>query len=181
MGVARCAVVGGHVARCAVVSGRVARWIVGLHAVGSAPVARCVHDVIFQSCTLRDAVVVRKLGLSGVAQPLRDVRCAVVSDHSRCVAAPPACPQTSRSAFRLLLRHLHSGFVSRIWICSGHCRVFCRGFLHSFLVTRQTATGPRIPPVRWPGPPASGAQVPKPKPNRLGCEGVGGWGVSPRC
>ena len=93
LGVARCAVVGGHVARCAVVSGRVARWIVGFHAVGSAQVARCVQDVIFQSCTLRDAVVVQKLGFSGVAQPLRDARCAVVSDHSRCVAAPQGYPK----------------------------------------------------------------------------------------
>lgn len=86
--VARCAVVGGHVARCAVVSGRVARWIVCFHTVGSAQVALCVQDVIFQSCALRDAAVVQKLGFSGVAQPLRDARCAVVSDHSRCVAAP---------------------------------------------------------------------------------------------
>ena len=44
--------------------------------------------MIFQSCTLHDAVVVQKLGFSGVAQPLRDARCAVVSDHSRCVVAP---------------------------------------------------------------------------------------------
>ena len=85
--VVRC-VVGGHVALCAVVSGRVARWIAGFHPVGSAQVALCVQDVNFQICTLRDAVVVQKLGFSGVAQPLRDARCAVVSDHSRCVAAP---------------------------------------------------------------------------------------------
>ena len=86
--VLRCAVVGGHVARCAMVSGHVARWIAGFHPVGSAQVALCVQDVNFQSCTLRDAAVVQKLGFSGVAQPLRDARCAVVSDHSRCVAAP---------------------------------------------------------------------------------------------
>ena len=86
--VVRCAVVGGHVARCAVVSGRVARWIAGFHQVGSAQVALCVQDVSFQSYALRDAAVVQKLGFSGVAQPLRDARCAVVSDHSRCVAAP---------------------------------------------------------------------------------------------
>ena len=86
--VVRCAVVGGHVARCAVVSGRVARWIAGFHPVGSAQFALCVQDVIFQSCALRDVAVVQKLGFSGVAHPLRDARCAVVSDHSRCVAAP---------------------------------------------------------------------------------------------
>ena len=61
-GVARYAVVGGHVARCAVVGGRVARWVVGHSAVGSFRVARCVQDVIFQSCTLRDAVVVSRCG-----------------------------------------------------------------------------------------------------------------------
>ena len=88
LGVARGAVVGGHVARCSMASGRVAVWLVSFHAVGSFQVARCVQDVIFQSCTLRDAVVVQKLGFSGVAQPLCDARCAVVSDHSRCVAAP---------------------------------------------------------------------------------------------
>ena len=86
--VVRCAVVGGHVARCAVVSGRVVRWIVSFYAVGSFQIAPCVQDVIFQSCTLCDAVVVQKLGFSGVAQPMRDARRAVVSDHSRCVAAP---------------------------------------------------------------------------------------------
>ena len=83
-----CAVVCGHVARCAMVIGRVARWIAGFHPVGSAQVALCVQDLNFQSCTLRDAVVVQKLGFSGVAQPLRDARCAVVRDHSRFVAAP---------------------------------------------------------------------------------------------
>ena len=85
--VVRCAVVGGHVARCAVVSGRVARWIAGFHPVGNAQAAPCVQAVILQSRTLRDVAVVQKLGFSGVAQPLRDARCAVVSDHSRCVAA----------------------------------------------------------------------------------------------
>ena len=70
------------------VSGRVARWNAGLHPVGSAQVALCVQDVIFQSCALRDAAVVQKLGFSCVAQPLCDARCAVSSDHSRCVAAP---------------------------------------------------------------------------------------------
>ena len=70
------------------VSVRVARWIAGLHAVGSVPVARCVEDVIFQGCTSRDAVVIQKLGFSGVAQTWRDARCAAVSDHSRCVAVP---------------------------------------------------------------------------------------------
>ena len=88
--IGRCAVVGGHVARCAVVSGRVARWIVSFYAVGSFQVPRCVQDVIFQSCTLRDATVVQKLRFAGVAQPMRDARCAVVSDHSRCVAVPLA-------------------------------------------------------------------------------------------
>ena len=88
LGVARCALVGDHVARCAVVSDRVARWIVGRSAVGSFQVARCVQDVIIQSCTLRDAVVVQKFGFSGVAQPLRYAHCVVVTDHSRCVAAP---------------------------------------------------------------------------------------------
>ena len=88
LGVARCAVVGGHVAPCAMVSGRVARWIVGFHAVCSVQADRCVQDVIFQGCTLRDAVVVQKVGFSGVAQPLRDALCAMVGDHSRCVAAP---------------------------------------------------------------------------------------------
>ena len=77
VGVARCAVVVGLVARCAVVSGRGARWIVGVHAVGIAQVARCVQDVIFQSCTLRDAVMVQELRFSGVAQPLCDARCAL--------------------------------------------------------------------------------------------------------
>ena len=70
MGVARCAVVGGHVARYAMVSGRFARWSGGFDAVGIVQVARCVLDVIFQSCTLRDAVVVQKLCVcvcSGVA------------------------------------------------------------------------------------------------------------------
>ena len=86
--VVRCAVVGGHVARCAVVNGRVLRWIAGFHPVGDAQVALCVQDVIFQSCTLRDAALVQKLSVPGVAQPLRDARRAVVSDHSRCVAAP---------------------------------------------------------------------------------------------
>ena len=47
-----------------------------------------VQDVIFQSCRLRDAMVVQKWCFSGVAQPLRDARCPVVSDHSRFVAAP---------------------------------------------------------------------------------------------
>ena len=43
---------------------------------------------VFKSCTLRNAVVVQMLECSGVAQPLRDALCAVVSDHSLCVAAP---------------------------------------------------------------------------------------------
>ena len=86
-GVPRCAVVGGHVAHCAVVSGRAARWIVGFHAAGSVQLARCVQDVIFQSRTLLDAVVVQKSNYPGVAQPLCDARCAAVSDQSRCVAA----------------------------------------------------------------------------------------------
>ena len=80
--------VGGHVARCAVGSARVGRWIAGRSAVGSLQVARCVQDVILHSCTLRDAVVVRHFGFSGFAQPLRDASYAVVSDRSRCVAAP---------------------------------------------------------------------------------------------
>ena len=63
------------------------RRIVGFYAVGSFQVARCVHDVVFQSCTLRDVVVARRSSFSRVAQPLRDARCATVSDHSRCVAA----------------------------------------------------------------------------------------------
>ena len=88
LGVAPCAVVGGHVARCAVVSVRFARWIGDFHAVGCVQVARCVQDVISQSCTLCDDVVVRKLGFSGVAQPLRGARWVVMSDRSRCVAAP---------------------------------------------------------------------------------------------
>ena len=33
----------------------------------------------------------RCLFFSGVAQPLRDARCAVLSDHSRCVVAHLAC------------------------------------------------------------------------------------------
>ena len=84
--VVRSAVVGGHVARCAMVTGRVARWIAVFFLVGSAQVALCVQDVIFENCTLRDAAVLQKLGFSGVAQPLRDARCAVVSDHSPRVA-----------------------------------------------------------------------------------------------
>ena len=76
-----------HIA-CAVVSGRVAHWIVGFYAVGRFQVARCLQDVIFRSCTLRHLVVVQKLDFPGLAQPLCDARCAVVSDHSRCVATP---------------------------------------------------------------------------------------------
>ena len=72
LGVARCAVVCGHVARCAVVSGRFAQWIVVCHAVGSAQIAQRVQDVIFQSCTLRHVVVVQ----SRVFQALRN-RCAM--------------------------------------------------------------------------------------------------------
>ena len=86
--VVRCAVVSGHFACCAVVSGRIARWIAGFHSVGSAQFALCVEDAVFQSCALRDSAVLRNLGFSGVAHPLRDARCGVVSDHSRCVAAP---------------------------------------------------------------------------------------------
>ena len=101
LGFARCALAGGHVARCAVVSGRVAQWIVRFRTVGGVQVARRVQDVVFQSCTLRDAVVFPKLGFSGVAQPLRDARCAVMSDHSRCVAAPLDLKTTQIKKVRL--------------------------------------------------------------------------------
>ena len=60
--------------RCAVVSARVARWSFGFHAVGSVQVARC-EDVIFQSCTLRDTVVVRKLFFRSCATVVRCAWC----------------------------------------------------------------------------------------------------------
>ena len=66
--VVRCAVAGGRVAHSAVVSGRVVRF----HPVSGAQVALCVQDVIFQSCTLRDVVVVQRLAF----QELR-TRCAL--------------------------------------------------------------------------------------------------------